>query len=41
MAKPSKRYTTLAKTVPEVPLSLAKAIEQLKKFGTTKFEQTV
>ncbi len=41
MAKPSKRYTTLAKKVSETPLSLAEAIEQLKQFGTTKFEQTV
>jgi large subunit ribosomal protein L1 len=42
MAKESKRYRALAdKTKSITPLPLAKAVELLKSFGTTKFDQTV
>ncbi len=42
MAKQSKRYRALAGTNPsEVPVPLNTAVEKLKKFGTTKFDQTV
>ena len=42
MAKQSKRYRTLAEKTPaEEALPLAKAVEILKSFGTTKFDQTV
>jgi large subunit ribosomal protein L1 len=42
MAKQSKRYRALAKqTSDKETLPLAAAVEKLKKFGTTKFDQTV
>jgi large subunit ribosomal protein L1 len=41
MAKQSKRYRALAAKVPENPVPLAKAVEILKGFGGTKFDQTV
>jgi large subunit ribosomal protein L1 len=41
MTKPSKRYRALAKQTSEETLPLATAVEKLKKFGTTKFDQTV
>lgn len=42
MAKRSKRYRTLStKHDPKVLVSLAEAVEKLKTFGTTKFDQTV
>jgi len=42
MAKHSKRYRTLSeKHKLEQPLLLGKAVEILKEFGTTKFDQTV
>ncbi len=41
MAKQSKRYNALAKQRTEDALPLATAVEKLKKFGTTKFDQTV
>src|SRR5687768_3830184 len=41
MAKQSKRYRALAKQTSEDTLPLAAAVEKLKKFGTTKFDQTV
>src|SRR4026209_1410774 len=41
MAKKSKRYTALAKQTSEAIVPLAAAVEKLKKFGTTKFDQTV
>ena len=41
MAKQSKRYQALAKQRTEDVLPLASAVEKLKKFGTTKFDQTV
>jgi len=39
--KPSKRYNELLAQVPEAPVDLAKAVEILKGFGGTKFDQTV
>jgi large subunit ribosomal protein L1 len=42
MSKKSKRYAGMAKQVDDAtPLPLAKAIEVLKGFGNTKFDQTV
>jgi large subunit ribosomal protein L1 len=42
MTKQSKRYRALAKqTSDKEVLPLAAAVEKLKKFGTTKFDQTV
>lgn len=42
MTKRSKRYRKLAgEGVSEVPVPLAAAIGRLKKYGTTKFDQTV
>src|SRR5215213_1055236 len=41
MAKKSKRYKKLATQRTEDSLPLATAVEKLKKFGTTKFDQTV
>ena len=41
MAKQSKRYKKLATQRNEDLLPLASAVEKLKKFGTTKFDQTV
>jgi len=42
MAKQSKRYRALAKqTSDKETLPLTAAVEKLKKFGTTKFDQTV
>jgi large subunit ribosomal protein L1 len=41
MAKQSKRYRALAAKAPQTPQPLIKAVETLKSFGTTKFDQTV
>jgi large subunit ribosomal protein L1 len=41
MAKKSKRYRKLASQRTEDALPLANAVEKLKNFGTTKFDQTV
>ncbi len=41
MAKRSKRYRALEEKASEDPVSLGKAVELLKGFGTTKFDQTV
>ena len=41
MAKQSKRMRALAAKVPADPVPLAKAVEILKGFGGTKFDQTV
>jgi len=43
MAKQSKRFRALAGQVPATkdPMPLATAVEKLKKFGNTKFDQTV
>ncbi len=42
MAKRSKRYRALAEKVPTAdPIALEKAVEILKQFGTTRFDQTV
>jgi large subunit ribosomal protein L1 len=41
MAKQSKRYKKLVTQRSEDLLPLASAVEKLKKFGTTKFDQTV
>ena len=41
MAKQSKRYKALAKQSSEETVPLATAVERLKKFGNTKFDQTV
>ena len=41
MGKPSKRYRQLAEGLPEDPVALSKAVSLLKKFDTTKFDQTV
>lgn len=42
MSKRSKRYRALAgDKVSEEPIPLATAVDKLKKFGTTKFDQTV
>lgn len=42
MAKQSKRYRALAaKATSKDPVPLAAAVEKLKQFGTTKFDQTV
>jgi large subunit ribosomal protein L1 len=41
-SKRSKRYRALAeKTDSDTPVVLSKAVEMLKEFGTTKFDQTV
>ena len=41
MGKRSKRYNELAKSVSDEAVPLEKAVEILKKFGTTKFDQSV
>jgi large subunit ribosomal protein L1 len=41
MAKQSKRYRALASKAPQTPQPVNKAVETLKAFGTTKFDQTV
>src|SRR6187399_1349639 len=42
MAKKSKRYRALAGDAPnKTPYALPTAVERLKKFGNTKFDQTV
>lgn len=41
MVKHSKRYNALSKQTPETPVELDKAVELLKGFGTTKFDQSV
>lgn len=41
MAKQSKRFRSLASQTTETPVPLATAVDKLKKFGTTKFDQTV
>jgi large subunit ribosomal protein L1 len=41
MPKQSKRYKSMAEKVGSDPLPLSEAIEQLKQFGTTKFDQTI
>ena len=41
MPKQSKRYRALASQTTETPVPLATAVDKLKKFGTTKFDQTV
>ena len=39
--KRSKRYKALASSIPEEPVELAKAVEILKGFEGTKFDQTI
>jgi len=41
MAKTSKRYRALIGKVPAQPVALGQAVDILKNFGTTKFDQTV
>jgi large subunit ribosomal protein L1 len=41
MAKQSKRFRALAKQASQETVPLAAAVEKLKKFGNTKFDQTV
>ena len=41
MSKKSKRYETLAEKVPAQPQELKKAVEIIKEFGGTKFDQSV
>ena len=41
MPKQSKRFRALASQASETPVPLATAVDKLKKFGTTKFDQTV
>src|SRR5262245_65766198 len=41
MTKQSKRYRALAKQTSQDSVPLATAVEKLKKFGNTKFDQTV
>jgi large subunit ribosomal protein L1 len=41
MGKRSKRYRTLAEKVPAEPQELARAVEILKEFGGTRFDQSV
>lgn len=41
MSKQSKRYRALATKAPAEAVPLAKAVDVLKTFGTTKFDQTV
>lgn len=41
MTKHSKRYRALASQVTKQPVPLPAAVEKLKKFGNTKFDQTV
>src|SRR5947207_9883501 len=41
MTKQSKRYKALASQTSEAVVPLAAAVEKLKKFGNTKFDQTV
>jgi large subunit ribosomal protein L1 len=41
MSKKSKRYREMVGKRPEEPVALAEAVELLKGFGTTKFDQTV
>jgi large subunit ribosomal protein L1 len=41
MPQRSKRYRALAEKAPAAPFPLPEAVAQLKKFGNTKFDQTV
>jgi len=41
MSKRSKRYRALAEKVPAQPQELSKAVEIIKEFGGTKFDQSV
>jgi large subunit ribosomal protein L1 len=41
MSKKSKRYRALASKTPQSPQPLGQAVEVLKQFGTTKFDQSV
>ena len=41
MAKRAKRYRALAEKVPAQPQELSKAVEIIKEFGGTKFDQSV
>ena len=42
MTKPSKRFRALKENQPDLePVTLKQAVEQLKQFDTTKFDQTV
>ena len=41
MPKQSKRFRALASQASETPVPQATAVDKLKKFGTTKFDQTV
>lgn len=41
MAKRSKRYRALAEKVPAQPQELSRAVEIIKEFGGTKFDQSV
>ena len=41
MAKHSKRYRTMAEKQRSEPVELSQAVEVLKEFGTTKFDQAV
>lgn len=41
MAKRSKRYRALAGKIPSAPVPLDEAVQLLKTFGNTKFDQTV
>jgi large subunit ribosomal protein L1 len=41
MGKPSKRFRTLLTKRPVNPVSLEQAVDLLKQFGTTKFDQSV
>lgn len=41
MSKRSKRFKTLAEKVPAQPQELSKAVEIIKEFGGTKFDQSV
>jgi large subunit ribosomal protein L1 len=41
MAKRSKRYRALADKIPSHPIPLDEAVQLLKTFGNTKFDQTV
>ena len=41
MGKKSKRYRAAIQKQPKTPLPLADAVEALKKYDSTKFDQTV
>jgi large subunit ribosomal protein L1 len=41
MPKRSKRYGALLEKTPQQPVALAQAVETLKQFGNTRFDQTV